>query len=611
MKDFALLINALDGTNKTTAKVEAMVRYLAVAEERDKVWFLALFTGKRPKRPVASGLLKQWALEVAGIPEWLFMECYSAVGDMGETLSLVLPKAERVIEKPLAQWMTELVALKDQTDEEKKRYVLESWNGLNHLERFIFNKLIGGSFRVGVSKKLLINALSKYSGVEATILMHSIMGKWKVEEERFDDLIQGTHINPDASKPYPFCLAYPLDKEAHELGDRGNWQAEYKWDGIRGQFIKRNDEVFIWSRGEELVSEQFPEIVAALKEMEGNFVIDGEILVVRDHQVLNFNELQKRLNRKTIPKKMLEELPVHVFVYDLLELEFEDFREQPLSERRLQLEQLIKRSPVERIQLSEIVGIVIGKGATHRPEESEAILELSKENNSLALTDYSEGLVGGEEGATEYSVGSVASEEVVRGHSEKTTDRPEELVGGEEGAGDYSGGFVESWEGLAAVRERSRENNSEGLMLKEVDSHYHAGRKKGDWWKWKVSPLTIDAVLIYAQKGSGRRSGYYTDYSFAVRDGDRLVTIAKAYSGLTDQEIMEVSKFVTKNAIEKFGPVRTVKPELVFEIAFEGIGFSSRHKSGVALRFPRIVRWRRDKTVAEIDELEEIKKLIT
>ncbi len=539
MKDFALLINALDSTNKTTAKVEAMVRYLAVAEERDKVWFLALFTGKRPKRPVASGLLKQWALEVAGIPEWLFMECYSAVGDMGETLSLVLPKAEYELEKSLSQWMTELIALKDQTEEEKKKYVLESWNGLNHLERFIFNKLIGGSFRVGVSKKLLINALSKYSGVETAVLMHSIMGKWKVEEERFDDLIQGTHINPDASKPYPFCLAYPLDKDVEELGDRGNWQAEYKWDGIRGQFIKRNDEVFIWSRGEELVTEQFPEIVASLMEMEGNFVIDGEILVVRDHQVLNFNELQKRLNRKTIPKKMLEELPVHVFVYDLLELEFEDFRGKPLSERRLLLEQLVKRSPVERIFLSPIVGIVSGEGVTIRE------------------------------------------------------------------------GLVDRWEGLAAVRERSRENNSEGLMLKEVGSHYHAGRKKGDWWKWKVSPLTIDVVLIYAQKGSGRRSGYYTDYSFAVRDGERLVTIAKAYSGLTDQEIMEVSKFVTKNAIEKFGPVRTVKPELVFEIAFEGIGFSSRHKSGVALRFPRIVRWRRDKTVAEIDELEEIKKLIT
>ncbi len=526
MKDFAQLINALDSTNKTTAKVEAMVSYLETANASDKLWFLALFTGKRPKRPVNTNLLRQWALEITRIPEWLFVESYSAVGDLGETLSLILPNAENEIDKSLTQWMSELSTLKNQSEEEKKQYVLESWNGLNHVERFIFNKLIGGSFRIGVSKKLLINAVSKYSGVESTVLMHSIMGKWEMDEVDFDELIQGTHINPDDSKPYPFSLAYPLEKEVTELGDRTKWQAEYKWDGIRGQFIKRNDEIFIWSRGEELVTEQFPEIAAALQKFSGNFVIDGEILVVRDDKVLNFNELQKRLNRKTIPKKMLEELPVHIFVYDILEFEFEDIREKPLFERRILLDQLIANSPIDNIRISEIV-------------------------------------------------------------------------------------HTETWDELAEIRLRSRDNNSEGLMLKELNSHYHAGRKKGDWWKWKVTPLTIDAVLIYAQKGSGRRSSYYTDYTFAVRDGEKLVTIAKAYSGLTDKEIMEVSKFVNKNAIEKFGPVRTVKPELVFEIAFEGIGFSSRHKSGVALRFPRIVRWRRDKTADEIDELEEIKKMIT
>ncbi|TXF79454.1 ATP-dependent DNA ligase [Chryseobacterium sp.] len=525
MKDFAQLINTLDSTNKTNAKVDAMVYYLQTANSSDRLWFLALFTGKRPKRPVNTNLLKQWALEITGLPEWLFVESYSSVGDLGETLSLILPNPNETIEKTLTQWMAELIALKDLTDEEKKAYVLESWNGLNHLERFIFNKLIGGSFRIGVSKKLLINALSKYSGIDANILMHSIMGKWKIEEEDFENLIQGTNINPDDSKPYPFCLAYPLEKEIEELGDRQNWQAEYKWDGIRGQFIKRNEEVFIWSRGEELVTEQFPEVVSALNEMTGNFVIDGEILVVKDGQVMNFNELQKRLNRKTIPKKMLEELPVKIFVYDILELEGEDLREKPLTERRLLLESLIKDHPTGNILISEIVD-------------------------------------------------------------------------------------TETWEELTEIREQSRDNNSEGLMLKEINSHYHAGRKKGDWWKWKVSPLTIDAVLIYAQKGSGRRSSYYTDYTFAVKSGGNLVTIAKAYSGLTDKEIMEVSRFVNKNAIEKFGPVRTVKPELVFEIAFEGIGFSSRHKSGVAVRFPRIVRWRKDKTVEEIDDIEEIKKLI-
>ena len=525
MKHFAELILALESSNKTTAKIDAMVHYLQTADEKDKLWFLALFTGKRPKRPVNSNFLKLWALEIIQLPEWLFLESYSSVGDLGETLSLILPAPENNIDKSLNQWITELIDLKDKTDAEKKEYVLTSWNGLDYTERFIFNKLIGGSFRVGVSKKLLINALAKYSGIEASQLMHSIMGKWAIEEVNFEDLIQGTNINPDNSKPYPFCLAYPLEKKPEELGEVEEWQVEYKWDGIRGQFIKRNGEVFIWSRGEELVNAQFPELVAAFEKMEGNFVLDGEILAVADNEVLNFNELQKRLNRKTISAKMMKEIPINTFVYDILEYESEDLREKPLVERRLLLEKLIESSELENIKISEVI-------------------------------------------------------------------------------------IAKSWEELADVREKSRENNSEGLMLKQKNSHYHSGRKKGDWWKWKVDALTIDAVLIYAQKGSGRRSGFYTDYTFAVKKEDQLVTIAKAYSGLTDKEIMEVSRFVTKNSIEKFGPVRTVKAELVFEIAFEGIGFSNRHKSGVALRFPRILRWRKDKTVKDIDDIEEVKKLI-
>lgn len=525
MKHFAQLISSLESTNKTNAKIDAIVNYLENAPDNDKLWFLALFTGKRPKRPVNTNYLKQWALEITGLPEWLFVESYTSVGDLGETLSLILPAPEHHIEKTLSEWMGELLELKDKTEEEKKQYVLQSWNGLDYTERFIFNKLIGGSFRIGVSKKLLINALSKYSEIEQNQLMHSIMGKWNFDEVNFQDLIEGTNINPDNSKPYPFCLAYPLEKEIEDLGEISDWQFEYKWDGIRGQLIKRNGEVFIWSRGEELVTPQFPELKETLENVEGDFVIDGEILAVKNDEVLNFNELQKRLNRKNITKKMMEEIPVQVFAYDMLEFKGEDLREKPLSERRKMLEDLLVQNQNTQISLSQIIQ-------------------------------------------------------------------------------------AENYNDLKEIREKSREINSEGLMLKQKNSIYHSGRKKGDWWKWKVDPLTIDAVLVYAQKGSGRRSSYYTDYTFAVKNGDTLVTIAKAYSGLTDKEIMEVSRFVTKNSIEKFGPVRTVKPELVFEIAFEGIGFSSRHKSGVALRFPRIVRWRRDKTADEIDELEEVKKLI-
>ncbi|WP_292011005.1 ATP-dependent DNA ligase [Chryseobacterium sp.] len=525
MKHFADLINALESTNKTNARIDAIVDYLERAPEDDKVWLIALFTGKRPKRNVSTNLMKEWTLEITGIPFWLFQESYSSVGDLGETLSLILPPPSQKIDKSISEWMSEIVELKNKTEKEKKDFVLKSWDGLNYTERLLFNKLLGGSFRVGVSYKTLINALAKYSGEEMSALMHSTMGKWQPGEISFNELISAEKVNADNSRPYPFCLAYPLEKDLEELGNPEEWLIEYKWDGIRGQIIRRNDEVFIWSRGEELVTEQFPEIAETIKTMKGNFVLDGEILAVKDGKVLNFNELQKRLNRKNLTKKMLSDIPIEVFTYDLIELEGKDLREKPIAARRAMLEELLLDQKPVNISLSRSI-------------------------------DF------------------------------------------------------EEWKELNVIREGSREINSEGLMLKQKNSPYHSGRKKGDWWKWKISPLTIDAVLIYAQKGSGRRSAYYTDYTFAVKNGDALVTIAKAYSGLTDKEIVEVSRFVTKNAIEKFGPVRTVKPELVFEIAFEGIGFSSRHKSGVALRFPRILRWRKDKTADEIDELDEIKKLI-
>ncbi|MEO5788240.1 cisplatin damage response ATP-dependent DNA ligase, partial [Gelidibacter sp.] len=322
-------------------------------------------------------------------------------------------------------------------------------------------------------------------------------------------------------------LAYSLEKELPELGAPDDWQIEYKWDGIRGQIVKRNDEIFIWSRGEELVTSQFPELVSAMETFEDDFVIDGEILALKDNAVLLFNDLQKRLNRKNVSKKMLEEIPVGFYVYDVLEWNGKDIRMKPLKFRREILESLLTSEWLPNpIVISEMIPF-------------------------------------------------------------------------------------KNWKDLDAIRNLARDFNSEGLMLKQKESPYHTGRKKGDWWKWKVDPLTIDAVMIYAQKGSGRRSSKYTDYTFAVKKDGGLVTVAKAYSGLTDVEITEISKFVNKNAIEKFGPVRTVKPELVFEIAFEGIAFSNRHKSGVALRFPRILRWRRDKTVDDIDTIEQVKLLIT
>jgi len=526
MKDFVKLINAIEITNKTNAKIDALVHYFAQAAEKDKLWLIAIFTGKRPPRPVKTTLMKQWCLEIIQLPEWLFLESYSTVGDLGETLALLLPEPTKTIDKTLDEWMQDIIALKPKSDEEKKTYVLSAWAGLNMQERFIFNKLIGGSFRIGVSKKTLVNALSKRSGIDANQLMHSIIGNWDINTISFQALLNGEHINYDNSKPYPFCLAYALEKEINDLGTPDEWQVEYKWDGIRGQVVKRNGEIYIWSRGEELVTGQFPEIEIAIRQFKDDFVIDGEILALKDSNVLLFNDLQRRLNRKNISKKLLEDVPIGFYAYDILELNEKDIRGEALQKRRQLLERLFASIDLpNHIKLSQII--------------------------------------------------------------------------------DFKG-----WETLHDIRENARSINSEGLMLKQNASPYHVARKKGDWWKWKVDPLTIDVVMIYAQKGSGRRSSKYTDYTFAVKKEDGLVTVAKAYSGLTDKEITEISKWVNKNAIEKFGPVRTVKPELVFEIAFEGIALSNRHKSGVALRFPRIKRWRRDKTVKDIDTIQSVKSLI-
>ncbi len=525
MKRFATFFHELESSNKTNDKLEAIARYFASAPEKDKVWVIALFTGKRPRRPVSTTLMREWALEITGLPGWLFLESYSHVGDMGETLSLILPPPEKTTVKPLWQWIEEIIALREKNDSEKKAYVLDAWNSLGTTERFIFNKLIGGGFRVGISQKMLVNGLSRLTGKEPGAMMHILMGKWSPQDTGFDELMMGIYASGDRSKPYPFCLAYPLEKDLADLGEPRQWQAEWKWDGIRGQIIKRDDEIFIWSRGEELVTPQFPELYAAAHLLPNDVVLDGEILVVKDDAVQPFSQLQQRLNRKTISKKMLTELPVGFYTYDILEWQGEDIREMHMAARRQLLLDMMSTINANVFKLSPV-------------------LEFN------------------------------------------------------------------TWEELTEIRKHSRQINSEGLMLKALDAVYHSGRRKGDWWKWKVDPFSIDAVLIYAQRGSGRRSGFYTDYTFAIRDGEKLVTVAKAYSGLTDQEIREVDRFVKQHALEKFGPVRTVKPELVFEIGFEGIAASKRHRSGVALRFPRILRWRKDKKPEDVTTIEEVMDLL-
>ena len=374
----------------------------------------------------------------------------------------------------------------------------------------------------------MTRALSKATGIDEDILAYKLMGDWTGDNTTFEKLILKENSEDYLSKPYPFYLAYAVEENFQEdFGPISNWSFEHKWDGIRSQVIIRNNEVFVWSRGEELVTDKYPEFQRFLLKIPNGTVLDGEILPFGNGQIGNFNDLQTRIGRKNLSKSLLEKTPVILNAYDLLEWEGEDIRHRSFSERRNILENLIAT-----FNCSEI---------------------------GLYLSDTMQ---------------------------------------------------FDTWEAAAKERELSREKRSEGLMIKRKVSPYLVGRKKGDWWKWKTDPFTIDAVLTYAMRGHGRRANLYTDYTFGLWNNGELVTFAKAYSGLTDAEFKQVDAWIKKNTLERFGPVRSVTPHHVFEIAFEGIAESSRHKSGIATRFPRILRWRKDKPKEEANTLDDLRALI-
>lgn len=536
MKEFARLFTELDATNKTNEKIRILKEYFTRVPDEDKIHTLALFTGRKPRRQINSTLIKFYAMELTNIPPWLFEESYQVVGDLGETIALLLPVTNSTQDKPLSQWMAEINSLSDLSEEERKEWLINSWKSMDQQERFVFNKILGGSFRIGVSQKLIIKGISELSGLYPAVITHRIMGNWKPETFSYPQLIQPEDGSDDASRPYPFCLAYAIQeisgqaKSATEieraLGDASLWLAEWKWDGIRTQAIQRDGQIFIWSRGEELITDKFPELHAFLLHLPPGTVLDGEAICFANDCPLPFSILQTRISRKNLTKKILTANPMVFIAYDCLEFNRMDIRTLTLLERRNILEKL------------------------HQESLYKSTFRLSP------AVDF------------------------------------------------------KTWPELYALREKSRENYAEGLMLKKLNSAYLTGRKRGNWWKWKVEPLSVDAVMVYARKGHGRRADLYTDYTFAVWDGDKLVPFAKAYSGLTDKEIKQVDYYVKHNTLEKFGPVRTVIPQLVFEIGFEGINQSARHKSGVAVRFPRILRWRHDKKIEEADTLNTLKQLL-
>ncbi|MEM8866719.1 MAG: ATP-dependent DNA ligase [Verrucomicrobiota bacterium] len=536
MQRFTDLFHELDASNRTTSKLAALKRYFSEAPAEDAAWAVFFLTGNRLKRPIRLNLFREWGSEACGYPSWMLDECYDHVGDLAETLSLLITSRQYAQADSLSVPLHEMIEariqpLREMEVEAQKAMILATWAELDAASCFVFNKLITGGFRVGVSKTLVNRALAEMAGIDAAVMAHRLMGVWQPSAAHYKALFEIGSEGQDPARPYPFCLAYPLEYEATsdlsvQMGAVSNWQIEWKWDGIRAQLIKRGNQPVLWSRGEEMLGEQFPEIMEAVARLRENLVLDGEVLVwdFEAERAAPFAQLQRRLGRTKVGPKLRKEAPVIFMVYDVPEYEGEDLRVSPTAERRARLEE---------------------------------------------LSFLNEGVF-----------------------------RRSPLV------------VCPSWEAVAEARLESRERGVEGLMLKLASASYVAGRKKGEWWKWKVDPYTVDAVMVYAQQGHGRRAGLYTDYTFSIWDGEVLVPFAKAYSGLSDAEIRRVDRWIRSNTIDKHGPVRVVRPELVFEIAFEGISESKRHKSGIAVRFPRMHRWREDKPASEADSLDSVRALL-
>jgi DNA ligase-1 len=571
MKRFAALYEALDRTTSTSAKVAALADYLREAPPGDAAWGLFFLTGRRLERLLPSPLLHASLIELSQLPEWLVRECYAAVGDFAEAVSLLLdarvqpvnpddlapppPSQRKLFEDPrplidtrvtdlgLRDWIEQrLLPLREMDAGERRAHVLTWWSRLDRRDLFMLTKLMTGELRVGVSRILVVRALSVASGLPAATLEGRLMGGWAPSPDSFVRLVAHEGPDDEPSQPYPFCLSSPLTSPT-ALGGVDEWLCEWKWDGIRAQLIHRDGRVFLWSRGQELLNARFPEIVAAAAALPSGIVLDGELIAFDGDHPRPFADLQRRIGRERRVAEIAVAVPVVFVAFDLLEDEHSDMRHLPLTGRRTRLEAIV-------------AGVERPRGL--RDDESDTT-----------------------EGANREGVLRVSAR-VQAG----------------------------SWEALSARRGEARSRGVEGLMLKRWISPYRGGRRRGDWWKWKIEPHTVDAVLIYAQPGSGRRATLFTDYTFGVWHAGELVPVAKAYSGLSDAEIDELDRWVRRHTVQRFGPVSAVEPFHVFELGFERIARSTRHRSGVAVRFPRMLRWRRDKRPADADTLETLERLL-
>jgi DNA ligase-1 len=534
MLRFARLFDEIDRTTSTKAKVAAMRAYFVSAPPADAAWAVFFLTGRRLKRLVPHAAIRDWTLAATGLAPWMLDECYSVVGDGAETAALILDQlpSEAAADVSLSQWLEERILPLRTLDPPRQQARATGWfRELDRLQRFLLLKLMTGELRVGVSQTLVVRALADAATLATAVIAARLMGDWSPTAAWYESVLSRERSDDDRSRPYPFFLAAPLDEAPSVLGAPSAWQIEWKWDGIRTQLIRRAGAVHLWSRGEELITHRFPEVIAAASRLPDGTVLDGEVLAFRDGRPMPFSALQQRIGRQKQVAQLVRTVPVVFMAYDILELAGEDVRGQPLSERRARLESLLGHSQTDDAPTSGVLRV------------------------SPTITSA-------------------------------------------------------SWDDLAILRGDSRARGVEGMMIKRLESAYGVGRKRADWWKWKIDPFTVDAVLIYAQPGSGRRASLLTDYTFGVWDAGELVPFAKAYSGLSNEEIAELDRWIRRHTRERFGPVRHVEPVHVFELGFEAIARSTRHRSGIAVRFPRMLRWRKDKPAAEADTLDSVKQIL-
>ena len=537
LNKFAKLFFDLDSNNSNNKKIDLLINYFLSNSALNNSWTIFLLIGKSNKRFISGKSLREYYSIIYKLPIWLIDICHQKVGDSAEVISLLLSnkidkKSKDIsLNNLIKNKLPELLKI---SEEEKVEMIKYYWEIIPKENLLVFNKILTGSFRIGVSKGLVRKSLSKMLNMDESIISHRLMGQFIPSAKTYNFIISKKfHQKELGYKPYPFQLANPLDIQVKDL-NLDDYQFEWKYDGIRGQIVKRRKNITIWTRGEELVNNSFPELVNLISLINDDFVIDGEILIWNSKKDCpdDFGLLQKRIRRNSPSNKILKDLPISFITYDLLELNGKDLRENILSIRREILEKLY---------------------SSWKEKSTDPYFHKLKITKLIKVFD---------------------------------------------------------WYDIEKKKNNSRSLNTEGLVIKNKNSKYLPGRKRGNWWKYKVDPMQLDAVLIYAKGGSGKRADLYTDYSFALWKDKELTKFANAYSGLTNEEIKELDKWIRKNTLNKFGPVRSVKPFFVFEISFENIQFSSRHKSGIAVRFPRITKWRKDKNIHEADTLENAYKLM-